>query len=462
MCGIFAMLSDKRKDVQGWLKQTSIKGRDSWGAYIRTATDLEDGRIFCNPNHGFENKDIPEKVDTILFNARAIPTTEVSAGRTENDTQPYDEGGWVIVHNGTIANDKELIAKYNLNPPTGVDSWVIAGLAHHFEHESGPRDINDEFDVFLRTVHELSGSYAIVAKSPSFDHDDPTFFYATDYRPIYLSEWGPEGDRTIIVSSIKINKFSRLIEPYSCGIIDLRGLHKRAELYDIPQHDKAKTLIVHSGGLDSTVAAAMLKARGHEITLLHFDYGCRATANETKAVRDIAAYMNVDAQIIPLTVFKDVIKASRLLDDSAEIADTVAGAETAHEWVPARNMILTSIVLGIAEARGFDHIALGINLEESGGGYTDNVIDLYEGLNNLMQWIVGRGKKLSILTPVGNMMKHDIVRTGLEVNAPMHLTYSCYNASTDHKHCGKCGPCFMRKTAFEMNNAVDPVFKCEG
>lgn len=454
MCGILGHLSKTPVNMHSYLVKTAEKGRDSWGAWLQNAS-LSGVSSF--PGEDYANSSVRiGAVTSLLFNARAVPTTEYDAGQKHSDIQPYEEGGWVVVHNGTISNNEELIKSFKLQPQTRVDSWVIAGLLDELSSQGGPRNYDDELEVFINMVSYLEGSYAIIAKSPSFNEQEKRLFFATDYRPLYIT-YGTDG---ITVSSTKLeDELSVLVKPYSVGYFTSQEVF----YLDEPevQKTKPKTLVVHSGGLDSTVVAAMLKDRGHDITLLHFDYGCRATKNEITAVQEISAVMQVPHEIVKLDVFKEVIKHSRLLDENADIASGIAGAETAHEWVPARNLILTSIVLGIAEARGFDHIALGINLEESGGGYTDNVIDLYEGLNGLMQWVVGRGRKLSILTPVGNMMKHDIVRNGLLVKAPMDKSWSCYNASETQKHCGDCGPCFMRRKAFQMNGAKDPVFNCE-
>nr|MCG2909665.1 7-cyano-7-deazaguanine synthase [Stygiolobus sp.] len=60
-----------------------------------------------------------------------------------------------------------------------------------------------------------------------------------------------------------------------------------------------------------------------------------------------------------------------------------------------------------------------------------------------------------VLMPVGNLVKHEIVKLGVEIGAPLHLTWSCYEGG--EKHCGMCGPCYMRKMAFRINGLEDPV-----
>src|SRR5205085_6785589 len=99
-------------------------------------------------------------------------------------------------------------------------------------------------------------------------------------------------------------------------------------------------------------------------------------------------------------------------------------------------------------------IALGNNLEES-GAYPDNEQEFIRALNVVMPNAVQEGRSVRFTEPVGNLMKHEIVKLGLEVGAPLDLTYSCYRGG--ELHCGRCGPCFMRHNAFRMNGAVDPL-----
>lgn len=70
-------------------------------------------------------------------------------------------------------------------------------------------------------------------------------------------------------------------------------------------------------------------------------------------------------------------------------------------------------------------------------------------------WCCSNGKYVCVDTPVGNLMKHEIVKFGRKYNAPFELTWSCYR--NGDKACGHCGPCFMRQTAFQRNGLVDPV-----
>lgn len=467
MCGIAGIIPlIKGFNLHHAISCNAQRGRDAWGVFAMTQGRTPVSVRNIGPYDGQDL--LLDKGSTAILNLRAEPTTEYVQDKQISDVQPYTVGHWTIVHNGTIANDKDLCRKYNLKPPTRIDSWVIAALL----------DMSDNFGW---TIRSLVGSYAIMAID---DRRPDTIFFAMNYRPLYFHK----RDAVIALSSVPLAWDDALLTPYSYGSIDARygielfpgGLYRKV-LEGNDEPTTAKALVVFSGGLDSTVAAATLQAEGYAVELLHFDYGARATGPERQAVELISAKLNVPLHVIDTDVFTKVIKGSRLTNTKTEtFADGEAGAEYAHEWVPARNLILTSIALGIAESRDFDVLALGANLEEA-GAYPDNEPEFLRQFGKLIPFAVGDGKRIRIETPVGNLMKHEIVALGLKVNAPMELSWSCYDAQLEFKdripldpeltledalgqglvhyrHCGKCGPCFMRRTAFEINGREDPVF----
>jgi len=380
---------------------------------------------------------------SVIGNLRAEPTTEVVARpASTDDIQPYQVGNWAIVHNGTIANDKELKRAYSLGSgPTPIDSWVIAALL-----DAGP---NANRGATPSNLHQkLVGSYAILAQD---DKRQGKVYYSCNYRPLYRVWTAPYNGQAL--SSVPLSGKDELIPPYSHGLLDMNG--ELVSVSNRKREDVERTLVVHSGGLDSTVAAKMLQDQGHEVTLLHFTYGARAGSKEAEAVQAIAHEMGVPYTFLDASFIKHEIGGSRLTETgNTETAGGIEGAEYAHEWVPARNLIMLSMAVGYAEAHGFNGIALGANLEEA-GAYPDNEPEFLERAKAILPFSVGDGVNLSIHTPVGNLMKHEIVRKGLEHNAPMHLSWSCYNAG--ERHCGECGPCYMRRVAFEINNETDPV-----
>jgi 7-cyano-7-deazaguanine synthase len=237
------------------------------------------------------------------------------------------------------------------------------------------------------------------------------------------------------------------VEPYSTL---LWTAHGGLTVGKLPLEQPLDALVVASGGLDSTVAAAKLVRQGRRVCLLHFHYGCRAQEREWARVVLIGAELGADVAVITLP---DVF-GRHGLNGEDHITAGVAGSEYAHEWVPARNLVMLSTAVAYAEAHGFGSVALGNNLEEA-GAYPDNEEQFILDMDRAVQLATQNGRRVRIVQPVGHLMKHEIVKLGLELKAPLEHTWSCYRGG--ERHCGECGPCFMRRTAFERNGAKDPV-----
>ena len=372
----------------------------------------------------------------LVGNCRAEPTTEWVKDKSTNDQQPYECGDWVIVHNGTVANDKELRTG---ELPTTFDSAAIAEFLH------ANRCVN--LDSLLEVI---KGSYAILA----FNKRSFTFHVACNYRPIWMSFVHGNvyfGSNRDFVPRGKIGRAPEMFGPYKYGIFGADGhCFATRSLRALPL--KNKTLVVCSSGLDSTVAAQVCKNRGDDVTLIHFRYGSRAEGPELRAIHEIAAHLQVPLVVKPIPIYSQ--EDSNLLNPVCDIAGGEAGAEYAHEWVPARNLVMLAIATAYAEAKGFNKIVLGNNLEEA-GAYPDNEPEFIDRFNDILPFAVGDGKIVEVEMPVGNMMKHEIVALGLKEKAPLHLTWSCYKNGS--LHCGLCGPCYMRRKAFEINDAEEVI-----
>ena len=374
---------------------------------------------------------------TMIGNLRAEPTTEFVAQKNLSDQQPYSAGGWSIVHNGTIANDKELRTG---RLSTSIDSAaIVEQLA----------DSKPTFDDFVDGVRKLKGSYAILAVHA----DQPgVVFVAANYRPIWYAVT-PLG---VVFASSRFffpgNTVPQMLEPYTAAAFTAKGKVAANPLRS-PQPARSKALIVCSGGLDSVVSATYAqKVLGYEIHLIHFLYGSRAQGPEVEAVKQVAKELNCELTLFPLNVYSK--GDSPLLDPDSKVAGGEEGAEFAHEWVPARNLLLLSVATAFAEARGIEAIVLGNNLEEA-GAYPDNEPEFIARFNDLLPFAIGDGKRMEVIMPVGNLMKHEIVALGHEIGAPLHATWSCYRAG--ELHCGTCGPCYMRRKAFDINGIPEVI-----
>lgn len=427
-------------------KASHERGRDGRGYYINSFTDMiaSESTKFINCSDGSDSAppqltEMHMRGTAIIGNLRAEPTTEYVQNKNRDDQQPYFAGRWAIVHNGTIANDKELRTN---RVPTKIDSAAIVEQLDLLNNTA------DRFGTFYNTIKGLKGSYAILANHAS---EPDTLYVAVNYRPI----WYARTEYGIFFASARHyfpeGLVPQMVHPYTVNEFTAYGKHVEFTLYKHKTTDKA--LVVCSGGLDSVVSATYAqRAMGMDVHLIHFLYGCRAEGHEIDAIKAVANELKCELTLFPLNVYAK--GDSPLLDADAQFAGGEEGAEFAHEWVPARNLLLLSVATAFAEARGIETIVLGNNLEEA-GAYPDNEPEFIAKFNDLLPFAVGDGKRMRVIMPVGNLMKHEIVALGNEYKAPMHLTWSCYR--NGEKHCGKCGPCYMRKTAFRINNLPEVI-----
>ena len=214
-----------------------------------------------------------------------------------------------------------------------------------------------------------------------------------------------------------------------------------------------KAISVFSGGLDCTVATCVFDEE-YEIHAITFDYGQKAVKQEIDASKRICEKMGWMHEVIDLPWLSKISTSSLNTDaDIPELGeddldDLDKSSETASNvWVPARNTVFTSIALSYAESIGAEIIIVGWNGEE-GATFPDNSKQYMEKFNELID--VGSPDKIRIEAPAIDLNKEEIVELGLEVGAPMELSYSCYKG--DDKPCGVCESCVRRKRAFKKLN----------
>ena len=214
-----------------------------------------------------------------------------------------------------------------------------------------------------------------------------------------------------------------------------------------------KAISVLSGGLDCTVATSVFDEE-YEIHAITFDYGQKAVKQEIDASKRICEKMGWMHEVIDLPWLSKISTSSLNTDaDIPELGeddldDLDKSSETASSvWVPARNTVFTSIALSYAESIGAEIIIVGWNGEE-GATFPDNSKQYMEKFNELID--VGSPDKIRIEAPAIDLNKEEIVELGIEVGAPMELSYSCYKG--DDKPCGVCESCMRRKRAFEKLN----------
>ena len=221
------------------------------------------------------------------------------------------------------------------------------------------------------------------------------------------------------------------------------------------QGAQRKAVLCLSGGMDSCVCAA-LAAREYEVYALHFSYGQRTEARELAAAREVARLTGAK-EFMPLKI--DIFRrigGSALTDQAIAVPDALhgqIGAEIPVTYVPFRNAHFLSAAVSWAEVLGAKTVVIGA-VEQDSSGYPDCRPEYYDAFNELIK----RGTKegdIRVETPLIRMRKSEIVRLGVEVGAPLHVSWSCY--SGEREACGVCDSCVLRLRAFREAGATDPI-----
>lgn len=224
---------------------------------------------------------------------------------------------------------------------------------------------------------------------------------------------------------------------------------------------RPRAVVCLSGGMDSAVCAA-LAARDCEAYALHFSYGQRTERRELEAARAVASMVGFDGFLaLSIDIFRR-IGGSALTDfsiavpraeDLAEPASARAGSSIPVTYVPFRNAHFLSAAVSWAEVLGAERIMIGA-VEQDSSGYPDCRPVYYQAFQELIRTGTREGQ-IRIETPLIRLRKSEIVRLGLELGAPFHLTWSCY--SSDAVACGLCESCVLRRRAFEEAGSRDPI-----
>lgn len=217
-----------------------------------------------------------------------------------------------------------------------------------------------------------------------------------------------------------------------------------------------KAISVLSGGLDCTVATSVY-AKEYYIHAITFNYGQKAFEQELNASKAICERMGFKHSVIDLPWLAEISNSTLNTDENIpevsedDLDDIKKSSETASSvWVPGRNMVFTSIATSYAESIGAEIIIVGWDAEEA-ATFPDNSKEFLNAFNELIK--IGSPENIKIEAPAIDLSKEEIVKLGLDVGAPMELSYSCY-AGRD-KHCGVCESCMRRKRAFKKLKIKD-------
>jgi 7-cyano-7-deazaguanine synthase len=218
--------------------------------------------------------------------------------------------------------------------------------------------------------------------------------------------------------------------------------------------DKKIAVVLLSGGLDSCVTAAVAH-REFNLAFFHANYGQRTVHRELQAFRKLTVFFQPRHTFEAELNFLGHIGGSSLTDFHLPVPETaVEPPGLPSTYVPFRNTIIIAAAVAWAEVIGAAAIFIGANMIDS-PGYPDCRPEYYEAYNRLITLGTGPETQIEIHTPLIRLDKAGIVKLGLELQAPLELTWSCYQ--NEDRACGRCSSCRLRLKGFAQAGVKDPI-----
>jgi 7-cyano-7-deazaguanine synthase len=214
-----------------------------------------------------------------------------------------------------------------------------------------------------------------------------------------------------------------------------------------------RAVVLLSGGMDSCVCAA-LAIRDHLTAAVHVSYGQRTEERERRSFEAICDRLGIRDRLLVRNESLRAIGGSALTDSSIAVPEShQVDASIPVTYVPFRNAHFLAVAVSWAEVLGAEKVFIGA-VEPDSSGYPDCRPEYYRAFNEVVKAGTREGK-IRVVTPLIAMHKAEIVRLGLELNAPFDLTWSCYQR--EDRACGVCDSCVLRLRAFGEAGAQDPI-----
>jgi len=468
MCGIGCVWFRESVDVEileKMLEATEKRGKDAFGyAIIRYDKTEDDYVLFDINRYGKSYSEIKQNInlftvlkvgDIIIWNNRAKPMTEFSSVDGDDRTiQPiwYRDEGIIMVHNGVVSNEDEKFKRR-----TKIDSEFFI----HRYLKNG-RNIK-------KTAEEMIGGSAYIYVDLRRD----ILGVVRDFRPLGKAYKKGVGYFVMTDTDEFYNVFGDMdvaiwenfyysnIQQFTTNEVDLNsGLINRKEfepnyISSLPEQDPNKVLVMSSGGVDSSVAACVAaKLLRKEVTLVHFDIKQKNNPGEIRAVNYLREFLRCRLDYVDLrwlgSYGKSVLTDNQLKVPSGSVKSNLKNTVC---WVPARNLIMLSCLMGVAEAIGASEIYNGFTQEE-GTVYNDNSTSFFNAMNYVSDF--GTLKRPKVKTILGNLMKPEVIKLGWYFGLDFSQLWSCdtYNEKTG-KECGECGACTLKALALEHAKQLD-------
>tara|TARA_B100000678_G_scaffold31961_1_gene23610 strand:+ start:294 stop:974 length:681 start_codon:yes stop_codon:yes gene_type:complete len=220
-----------------------------------------------------------------------------------------------------------------------------------------------------------------------------------------------------------------------------------------------RAVILLSGGLDSTTCLAIAREQGFDLFALTVNYGQRHIF-ELQSAKNVALSLDVEKHSV-LDIDLAQFGGSALTDDIEVPKDRVESemSDIPATYVPARNTVLLSVALARAETLESFDIFIGVNALDY-SGYPDcrpEYIESFERTANLATKAGVSGKNFHIHTPLINMTKAEIIKSGTKLGVDYGLTFSCYDPQGTGAPCGHCDACILRLKGFKEAGIPDPL-----
>ncbi len=215
------------------------------------------------------------------------------------------------------------------------------------------------------------------------------------------------------------------------------------------------SVVLISGGMDSCVTAAIAREDSADLAFLHISYGQRTEARERKAFNDIADFYSVEKRLDVSIEHLAKIGGSSLTDEAIAMTEAdLESKEIPTSYVPFRNANMLAIAVSWAEVIGAGVIYIGAVAEDS-SGYPDCRPEFFEAFQKTIDAGTKPETRIEIETPIIHLSKAEIVKKGIELNAPLRLTWSCYQS--EDLACAVCDSCALRLRGFERAGESDPI-----
>lgn len=212
-----------------------------------------------------------------------------------------------------------------------------------------------------------------------------------------------------------------------------------------------KTVLVYSGGMDSTTLLYKLLDEGEEVLCLSFNYGQRHK-KELNAARKICGILKkndkklrgkfVGHKIVDITTVKNLMAGSALTSRIKVPEGHYKSKTMRATVVPNRNMIFLALAIAAAVSEKFDRIAIAVHAGDH-AIYPDCRPEFIKSMNAASK--IANYKSVKIYTPFLKITKREIAKIGKRLGVPYELTWTCYKGLKNP--CGKCGACRERQEA---------------